>query len=59
MAASIVAAPSSTTTNQAGERDCEMKQSRKGQQWHLGMKRHVGVNDESGLVHSLSTDGLE
>ena len=37
------------------ERDPEMKQTRKGKQWHLGMKLHVGVDDQSGLVHSLAT----
>ena len=38
------------------ERDPEMKQvRRKGNQWHFGMKLHVGVDDQSGLVHSLAT----
>ncbi|WP_223846315.1 IS5 family transposase [Wenzhouxiangella sp. AB-CW3] len=52
--ASIVAAPSSTK-NQKKERDPEMHQTRKGNQWHFGMKVHIGVDDEIGLIHSLET----
>ena len=52
--ASIIEAPSSTK-NRKRERDPEMKQTRKGNQWHFGMKLHVGVDDKSGLVHSLAT----
>jgi IS5 family transposase len=37
----------------SGERDPEMKQSRKGQQWYFGMKCHIGVDLESGLVHTV------
>ena len=51
---SIIEAPSSTK-NRKRERDPEMKQTRKGNQWRLGMKLHVGVDDQSGLVHSLAT----
>jgi IS5 family transposase len=51
--ATIIAAPPSTK-NAAGERDPEMKQTRKGQQWHFGMKVHVGT-DRRGLVHSVVT----
>ena len=43
----------SSTKNQAGERDPEMKQSKKGNQWHFGMKAHIGVDAESGLVHTV------
>lgn len=50
--ATLIAAPSSTK-NQSGERDPEMKQSQKGQQWYFGMKAHIGVDAESGLVHSV------
>lgn len=50
--ATLIAAPSSTK-NAAGERDPEMKQSRKGQQWYFGMKCHIGVDAESGLVHTV------
>ncbi|MFO1298100.1 MAG: IS5 family transposase [Rubrivivax sp.] len=50
--ATLIAAPSSTK-NASGERDPEMKQTKKGNQWHFGMKAHVGVDAQSGLVHSL------
>jgi transposase, IS5 family len=50
--ASIIAAPSSTK-NSKGERDPEMHQTKKGNQWHFGMKLHIAVDAESGLVHSL------
>jgi len=51
--ATILAAPSSTK-NARQERDPEMHQTRKGNQWYFGMKAHIGVDAESGLVHSLS-----
>jgi IS5 family transposase len=50
--ATIVAAPSSTK-NKSGERDPEMHQTKKGNQWHFGMKAHIGVDAESGLVHTV------
>ena len=37
------------------ERDPEMKQTGKGNQWHLGVKLHVGVDAQNGLVHSQAT----
>ena len=49
--ATIIAAPSSTK-NAERERDPEMHQTRKGQQWHFGMKLHIGVDSETGLAHS-------
>ena len=52
--ASIIEAPSSTK-NRKRERDPEIKQTSQGNQWHFGMKLHVGVDDQSGLVHSLAT----
>ena len=52
--AGIMEAPRSRK-NRKRERDPEMKQTRKGNQWHFGMKLHVGVDDQSGLVHSLAT----
>ncbi len=52
--ASIIDAPSSTR-NKAGERDPEMRQTRKGNQWRFGMKAHIGVDSETGLTHSLET----
>ena len=50
--ATLIAAPSSTK-NADGERDPEMKQTRKGNQWYFGMKAQIGVDAESGLVHSV------
>ena len=52
--ATIIAAPSSTK-NQQGERDPEMHQSKKGNQWHFGMKAHIAVDAHSGLVHTVTT----
>ncbi len=52
--ASIIDAPSSTR-NKAGERDPEMRQVKKGNQWHFGMKAHIGVDSETGLTHSPGT----
>ena len=52
--ASIIEAPSSTK-NREGERDPEMHQTKKGNQWHFGMKMHIGVDSETGVVHSVST----
>ena len=49
--ASIVSAPSSTK-NQGRKRDPEMKQTKKGNAWHFGMKMHVG-SDVQGRVHSV------
>ena len=51
--ATIIAAPSSTK-NADGQRDPEMHQTKKGNQWHFGMKVHIGVDSRSGLVHSAS-----
>ena len=51
--ATIIAAPGSTK-NSSGERDPEeMHQTKKGNQWHLGMKAHIGMDADSGLVHSV------
>jgi hypothetical protein len=50
--ATLIHAPSSTK-NQDGKRDPEMHQAKKGNQWYFGMKAHIGVDDESGLVHSV------
>jgi len=52
--ATLIAAPSSTK-NGTGERDPEMHQTKKGNQWHFGMKAHIGVDAESGLVHTVTT----
>jgi IS5 family transposase len=50
--ATLIAAPSSTK-NASGERDPQMKQSKKGNQWYFGMKAHIGVDADSGLVHTV------
>jgi IS5 family transposase len=52
--ATIIAAPSSTK-NADGERDPEMHQTKKGNQWHFGMKAHIGADVDSGLVHTVVT----
>lgn len=49
--ATIISAPSSTK-NAQGQRDPEMHQTRKGQQWFFGMKLHIGVDSKTGLAHS-------
>ena len=54
MDASIIAAPSSRK-NRRRERDPEMCQTKKGNQWYFGMKAHIGVDSETGLVHSMET----
>jgi IS5 family transposase len=51
--ATIIAAPPSTK-NEQGARDPEMHQTKKGKDWHFGMKAHIGT-DRRGIVHSLST----
>ena len=52
--ATIIAAPSSTK-NAEGQRDPEMHQTKKGNQWFFGMKAHIGVDADSGLVHTVTT----
>ena len=50
--ATLIAAPSSTK-NKSGKRDPEMHSSKKGNQWHFAMKAHIGVDADSGLVHTV------
>ena len=50
--ATLISAPSSTK-NDSGERDPAMHQTRKGNQWYFGMKAHIGVDAQSGLVHTV------
>ncbi len=52
--ATLIAAPSSTK-NKSHARDPEMHQTKKGNQWYFGMKAHIGVDKDSGLVHTLTT----
>ena len=50
--ATLIAAPPSTK-NKDGRRDPEMHQSKKGKQWYFGMKAHIGVDAQLGLVHTV------
>jgi IS5 family transposase len=50
--ATLIDAPSSTK-NRTGQRDPEMSQTKKGNQWYFGMKAHIGVDAVSGLVHTV------
>jgi IS5 family transposase len=50
--ATIISAPSSTK-NKDGQRDPEMHQTAKGQQWYFGMKAHVGVDSKTKLIHTI------
>ena len=52
--ATIIHAPSSTK-NASGERDPEMHQTKKGNQWYFGLKAHIGVDAKEGTVHSVVT----
>ncbi|PKQ75029.1 IS5/IS1182 family transposase, partial [Aeromonas sobria] len=56
--ATIIEAPNSTK-NKRGERDPEMHQTKKGNQWYFGMKAHIGVDAKSGLTHSLETTSAD
>ena len=51
--ATLLPAPSSTK-NQEKTRDPEMHQTKKGNQWYFGMKGHIGVDSQSGLVHTVT-----
>jgi IS5 family transposase len=51
--ATIIAAPPSTK-NKEKSRDPEMHQTKKGNQWHFGMKAHIGVDVASGVVHTVT-----
>lgn len=52
MDATLISAPSSTR-NEKGERDPEMRQTKKGNQWYFGMKGHVGVDSKEKIIHSV------
>ena len=51
--ATIISAPSSTK-NRKKERDPEMHQTKKGNQWYFGMKAHIGVDSQTKLIHSVA-----
>jgi IS5 family transposase len=44
---------SSSTKNSAKSRDPEMKSTKKGNEWHFGMKAHIGADAGTGMVHSV------
>jgi IS5 family transposase len=50
--ATIINAPSSTR-NEKKERDPEMHQTRKGNQWYFGMKAHIGVDSRTKIIHAV------
>ena len=50
--ATIISAPSSTK-NAEKQRDPEMHQTKKGNEWKFGMKCHIGVDAGTGLVHTV------
>jgi len=52
--ATIIEAPSSTK-NKLSQRDSEIHQTKKGNQWHFGMKAHIGVDVKTGLTHTFTT----
>ena len=52
--ATLIAAPTSTKNKEHGT-DPEMHSSQKGKQWYFGMKAHIGVDADSGLVHTVRT----
>jgi IS5 family transposase len=52
--ATIIAAPPSTK-NKAGDRDPDMHQTKKGNEWHFVMNAHIGVDADSGLAHTVVT----
>jgi transposase, IS5 family len=57
--ATIIHAPSSTK-NEKKERDPDMHQTKKGNQWYFGMKAHIGTDRKTKLIHSMvATAALE
>ena len=51
--ATLIAAPPSTK-NQDKARDPQMHQAKKGNDWHFGMKLHIGADSKTGLIHRAS-----
>ena len=51
--ATIISAPSSTK-NSKKQRDPDMHQTKKGNQWYFGMKGHIGVDNQTKLIHSVA-----
>jgi IS5 family transposase len=55
IATGTIVAATSSTKNSKKERDPEMHQTRKGNQWYFGAKAHIGVDSKEGVVHSVCT----
>jgi IS5 family transposase len=51
--ATIISAPSSTK-NADKQRDPEMHQTKKGNQWYFGMKAHIGVDSRTRTIHTIA-----
>ena len=56
--ATMIAAPTSTK-NRDKARDLEMHQTQKGNEWHFGLKLHVGVDSAFGFIHTLTTTSAD
>ena len=56
--ATIIEAPPSTK-NRTGQRNPEMRQVKKGNQYHFGMKLRIGVDSETGLAHSVAREYID
>ena len=41
--------------NEEEQRDPEAHSVKKGNQWYFGYKEHIGVDADSGLVHTVET----
>ena len=50
--ATLINAPSSTK-NRDKQRDPDMHQTKKGNQWYFGMKAHIGVDSKTKVIHSV------
>ncbi len=57
MDATLISAPSSTK-NEKGGRDPEMRQTRKGNQWYFAMKGHIGVDSKEKVIHSTQATSV-
>jgi IS5 family transposase len=52
--ATIIKVPTSTK-HRSGELDPEIHQTKKGNQWHFGLKAHIGVDARTGITYSFTT----
>jgi IS5 family transposase len=51
--ATLISAPPSTK-NKDGKRDSDMHQTKKGNEWHFGMKAHIGVDSRTKVIHAVA-----